>query len=262
MTNIPPVTGGKVFIEADTHTDYHYGLFAALDADTGTEVWHVGTIPLAQGGSQAISGDIIYTPGGDGALWALNVNTGQVHWGYHAGFNVRGHTALCSAPAVDESNGWVIGIADTGHMFVLDKDTGRVVKEAFLGLPSWNVATPDPHPESGYWLPGPSGVAISPVDGLLYVAGTDYDRAWIETDTYGREKLFCYDYVTDPNNLILKWEYQFCTDDNCAIEENEYIVRGHGPYVVAWYSVPSPALADGHVYYASTNGKIYCFGDP
>ncbi len=30
--------------------------------------------------------------------------------------------------------------------------------------------------------------------------------------------------------------------------------------MVAWYSVPSPALADGHVYYASTNGKIYCFG--
>jgi DNA-binding beta-propeller fold protein YncE len=147
-------------------------------------------------------------------------------------------------------------------MFVLNKGTGRVVKEAFLGLPSWNVATPDPHPESGYWLPGPSGVAISPDDGLLYVAGTDYDRAWVGTGTYGREKLFCYDYLTDPNTLILKWEYQFCTEDNCAIEDNEYIVRGHGPYVVAWYSVPSPALVDGHVYYSSTNGKIYCFGDP
>jgi outer membrane protein assembly factor BamB len=253
---------GKVFIEADAHTDYHYGLFAALDAETGDEVWHHGTIPLAQGGSQAISGDIIYTPGGDGALWALNVYSGQVHWGYHAGFNVRGHTSLCSAPAVDETRNWVIGIADTGHMFVLNKDNGRVVKEAFLGLPSWDVNVPDPHPESGYWLPGPSGIAISPEDGLLYVGATDYDRAWIETNTYGREKLFCYDYVTDPNTLILKWEYQFCTDDNCAIEENEYIVRGHGPYVVAWYSVPSPALADGHIYYASTNGKIYCFGDP
>jgi len=258
VTNIPPVKDGKVFIEADTHTDYHYGLFAALDADTGTEVWHVGTIPLAQGGSQAISGDIIYTPGGDGALWALNVNTGQVHWGYHAGFNVRGHTALCSAPAVDETNGWVIGIADTGHMFVLDKDTGRVVKEAFLGVPSWQEG--DAHPDAGYWLPGPSGIAISPADGLLYVAGTDYDRAWIETNTYGQEKLFCYDYANS-STLTPLWEYQFCTDGNCLIEENKYIVRGHDPYVVAWYSVPSPALADGHVYYSSTNGKIYCFGD-
>ena len=223
VTNIPPVHNGKVFIEADTATDYHYGYFATLDADTGAEVWHHGTIPLAQGGTQAISGNTIFSPGGDGALWALDVDTGQVQWGYHAGFNVRGHTALCSAPAVDESNGWVIGIADTGHMFVLNKDTGRVVKEAFLGLPSWNVF--DPHPESGYWLPGPSGIADSPDDGLHYVAGTDYVRAWIETNTYGREKLFCYDYVTDPNKLILIWEYQFCADDNCAIEDNEYIVR-------------------------------------
>ncbi len=136
MTNIPPVKDGKVFIEADTATDYHYGQFATVDASTGAELWHVGTIPLAQGGTQAVSGNTLFAPGGDGALWALNINTGQVQWGYHAGFNVRGHTALCSAPAVDESRSWVIGIADTGHMFVLNKDTGRVVKEAFLGLPT------------------------------------------------------------------------------------------------------------------------------
>jgi len=177
VTNIAPVKDGKVFIEADTATDYHYGQFGTVDAETGAELWHVGTIPLAQGGTQAVSGNTLFAPGGDGALWALNINTGQVQWGYHAGFNVRGHTALCSAPAVDESRSWVIGIADTGHMFVLNKDTGRVVKEAFLGLPSWNVF--DPHPDSGYWLPGPSGIAIAPEDGLLYVAGTDYDRAWL-----------------------------------------------------------------------------------
>ncbi len=38
VTNIPPVNDGKVFIEADTATDYHYGYFATLDADTGAEV--------------------------------------------------------------------------------------------------------------------------------------------------------------------------------------------------------------------------------
>ena len=157
-------------------------------------------------------------------------------------------------------DGWVIGIADTGRMFVLNKDTGTGGE----GGISWDCPAGtcfDPHPESGYWLPGPSGIAVSPDDGLLYVAGTDYDRAWIGSQyDRGREKLFCYDYVTDPNTLIPKWEYQFCTNDDCSTEANEFIVGGHGPYVVAWYSVPSPALADGHVYYASTNGKIYCFG--
>jgi len=42
VTNIPPVLDGKVFIEADTLTDYHYGLFAAVDADTGAD-WGIST---------------------------------------------------------------------------------------------------------------------------------------------------------------------------------------------------------------------------
>ncbi len=259
VTNIPPVTDGKVFINADTATDYHYGQFAAVDADTGEEVWHLGTIPLAQGGSPPISGDTIYFPGGDGALWALDIDNAQVKWGHHAGFNVRGHTALCSPPAVDEVHGWVIGIADTGRMFVLNKDTGRIVKEAFLGLPSWNVG--DPHPDAGYWLPGPSGIAIVPSQGLLYIAATDYERAFLGSSYYGREKLFCYDYLSDPNTLVKLWDYQFCQDnDVCATPNDEYIVRGHDPYVVSWYSASSPGLADGHVYFNSHNGKIYCFG--
>ncbi len=216
---------------------------------------------MAQGGSTPVSGDIIYFPGGDGALWALNINTGQVQWTYWAGFNNRGTTALCSAPAVDETRGWLIGIADTGHMFILNKDTGRVVKEAFLGVPSWNVG--DPWPDSGYWLPGSSGVNIVPTQGLLYVVGTDFDRAWQGRTTKGREKLFCYDYISDPNTLVKVWEYQFCSDnDACATPDSEYLVSGQSPYVVAWYTPGTPALADGHVYYASHNGKIYCFGDP
>ena len=42
---------------------------------------------------------------------------------------------------------------------------------------------------------------------------------------------------------------------------NEYLVKGHDPYQVAGYSLSSPALADGHVYYGSWNGHVYCFGD-
>ncbi len=74
----------------------------------------------------------------------------------------------------------------------------------------------------------------------------------------GREKLFCYDYGSG-DTLTLLWEYQFCKDnDVCATEDDEYLVRGMD--LAGWYSMPSAALADGHVYHASNNGKIYCFG--
>jgi hypothetical protein len=94
------------------------------------------------------------------------------------------------------------------------------------------------------------------------VSATDYDRAWKGQFNKGQEKLFCYDYVTNPSTLTPVWEYQFCINDDCSVVNNRYLVRGHDPYTVAWYNTPSPALADGHVYFASDNGKIYCFGDP
>ena len=57
VTNIPPVKDGKVFIEADTATDYHYGYCLPRWMQIQVhDIWQVGTIPLAQGGTQAISG--------------------------------------------------------------------------------------------------------------------------------------------------------------------------------------------------------------
>ncbi len=44
VTNIPPVAGGKVFFNADTVTDYHYGQMAACDVNTGEKLWHVGPV--------------------------------------------------------------------------------------------------------------------------------------------------------------------------------------------------------------------------
>jgi hypothetical protein len=44
--------------------------------------------------------------------------------------------------------------------------------------------------------------------------------------------------------------------------ESQHILRGWDEQTTSFYNVPSPALADGHVYYNSYNGKVYCFGSP
>ena len=41
----------------------------------------------------------------------------------------------------------------------------------------------------------------------------------------------------------------------------EFVVKGHDPYQVSFYTLGSVALADGHVFYGSYNGHVYCFGD-
>jgi outer membrane protein assembly factor BamB len=100
-------------------------------------------------------------------------------------------------------------------------------------------------------------MAIVPAQGILYIAGTDFDRAWQGGGSKGREKLFCYRYAGCGNTLKQLWDYQFFGPEGA-----EFIVKGHDPYQVAFYTLGSPALADGHVYYGSYNGKVYCFGAP
>jgi len=261
VTNIPPVADGKVFFNADTVIDYHYGQMAACDINTGAQAWQVGPIPLAQGGNPAISlsRNTIFWPEGDGAVWATDVTTGHVKWVYHGGFCVKGATGVASSMAVDESRGWVLGAADTGRMFVLDMDTGKLIKETYLGVPTWQPG--DGQPDSGFWMPGYSAMALVPSQGIFYISGTDYDRAWGGQFRKGREKLFCYDYASNSTTITKLWEYQFLGPEQNPANP-QYIVKGHDPYQVSGYSLSSPALVDGHVYYGSWNGHVYCFGDP
>jgi len=260
VTNIPPVANGKVFFNADTVIDYHYGQMAACDVTTGAQQWQVGPIPLAQGGNPAISipRNTIFWPEGDGAVWATDLTTGHVKWTYFGGFCVKGATAVASSMAVDEGRGWVLGAADTGHLFVLDMDTGELIKEAYLGVTTWQPG--DEWPTAGFYMPGYSAIALVPSQGIFYISGTDYDRAWGGQSRKGREKLFCYDYVSNSTTLTKLWDYQFLGPEWNPINP-QYIVKGHDPYQVAGYSLSSPALVDGHVYYGSWNGHVYCFGD-
>jgi hypothetical protein len=109
-------------------------------------------------------------------------------------------------------------------------------------------------------MPGYSAIALVPSQGIFYISGTDYDRAWGGQSRKGREKLFCYDYVSNSTTLTKLWDYQFLGPEWNPINP-QYIVKGHDPYQVAGYSLSSPALVDGHVYYGSWNGHVYCFGN-
>ena len=77
--------------------------------------------------------------------------------------------------------------------------------------------------------------------GIFYISGTDYDRAWKGQVQEGREKLFCYDYVSNSTTLTQLWEYQFLGPEwyppRHPEHNPEYIVKGHDPYQVAGYSL-------------------------
>ncbi|MCK5010137.1 MAG: PQQ-like beta-propeller repeat protein, partial [Deltaproteobacteria bacterium] len=165
IANIPPVDSeGNVYVNDDFHADYCHGLFRSFKSN-GEHNWTFGPTPVAQGGTQSISGDTIFFPNSDGVLWALNKNTGALRWTFHGGFLPKGESGLTSSAAIDEEHGWVLGASDTGRIFVLDKKTGRLVREAYLGVPDWNPG--DDIPSEGFWFPGSGSMAIVPKQTLL-----------------------------------------------------------------------------------------------
>ena len=115
----------------------------------------------------------------------------------------------------------------------------------------------DGEPALGFYFPGYSAIALF-LPREFHISGTDYDRAWQGQNKKGREKLFCYNYDSGGSTITQVWEYQFFGTGTPP--NNEYLVKGHDPYQVAGYSLSSLALADGHVYYGSWNGHVYCFG--
>lgn len=113
----PTVVGGRVYIGANT------GVFYALDAATGTVLWHrfLGFVPKKTCGSRGIlstatvttdpsTGKLtVYVAGGGGYLYALDAATGATVW--------RSVVAIPSATKSDYYN-WASPVVTGGRVFM------------------------------------------------------------------------------------------------------------------------------------------------
>lgn len=67
------VSGGKLFVASA------YAFLAALDADTGRELWRVDfDAPLT--GSPAVQGNSVYVTAADSTMWSLDIADGRIQW--------------------------------------------------------------------------------------------------------------------------------------------------------------------------------------
>ncbi len=75
ITASPVVTEGVVYLAATNAGVY------ALDAETGTELWHYpqeGTFKVLA--SPRVADDLVYVNADDGKLYALDAGTGVLKW--------------------------------------------------------------------------------------------------------------------------------------------------------------------------------------
>ncbi len=165
--NGPAVGYGKVFVTKDPYS------ISALDLNTGQEMWtktisNVATTgidiqPVVYNGMVYTStvpgqGDVFYSPGGMGLIYALDVNTGDEMWS----FNTVKDGDLWGHPDVNSGGGcWYSPSVDTR--------TGTIF---------WSVANPAPFAGTTGWPSGSSYDTALYTDSVLALNSTSGDLEW------------------------------------------------------------------------------------
>jgi len=94
-----------------------YGLFSAVDVDTGKVVWQYRTKLPLMGGS-ASAGDLVFVGEGDGHFDALDAKTGKLLWQYQTG------AGISAAPVAYEIGGREYVAVASGGNFLLNTQPG------------------------------------------------------------------------------------------------------------------------------------------
>jgi eukaryotic-like serine/threonine-protein kinase len=256
IVSSPTVSGGMVYFEA------YDGNFYALNAAGGHLLWkfqtggehrfsakHLhGVQPGAETmpdpfdaylSSPAVWNGAAYFGSGDGNIYSLNAQTGELNWKFKTGDIVH------ASPA----------IAD-GMLFVGSWDSYFYALDAATGAQKWKFKTgedPDTHNQVGIQS------SASVADGIVYFGCRDSHLYAVDEQT-GQQKWAMSMkgswVVSSP--AVRDGMIYFVTSDSSllyALDAKTGEVK-HSLGFDHWYLYSSPALAGGMLYVGSTQGKI------
>jgi alcohol dehydrogenase (cytochrome c) len=104
-----------------------YGLFSAVNVDTGEIVWQHRTTQPLMGGSVSV-GDLVFVGEGDGHFDAFDAKTGKLLWQYQTG------AGISAAPVAYEIDGREYVAVASGGNLLLDTQPGDTL--LVFGLPN------------------------------------------------------------------------------------------------------------------------------
>ena len=231
----PAVVDGVVYV------GYPEGTLYALNASTGSKIWDYTTKDMGNGvaiqSSPAVVDGVVYFGSLDHNIYALKASTGEKIWNHTVRLSVS------SAPAV--SGGVVYVSSHFGYLYVLKAASGEEL---------WHFTVSDNVQSLEDYSPTVAG-------GVVYVRSSDNGEL----------------YALDASNGDLKWENR---------DHGPLYVRGSSAAIVGdvvysgtsalnastgeeLWQFPtndtiyaSPAVSNGVLYIASTDGYFYAIGEP
>ena len=268
----PTVAEGKVYFGSGD------GYLYALDAVSGQLRWKFKTGDVVHA-SPAYSQGVVFVGSWDSYFYAVDATTGKEKWRYHAGEDALLHNQVGfqSSPAV------VDGVVYTGcrdaQLYALDAETGKL-KWKFDNALSWVISSPAVANGKVYFgtsdsslfhvVDAATGKALVRQDAKAYTfsspALTD-DTVYIGVlngtlaarDRNSGELLW--EFQTDASRKNLGWvltaerrfNNPFLFHDNWR--EGPIVAQVQQTSVGSIFS--SPLVADGVIYFGSTDGNLY-----
>lgn len=272
----PTIVDGSVFVGSDD------GRIQALDADDGSESWHVETDDRVTA-SPAVSDGVAFVGSNDGHVYALDTADGSEEWTFETDGDI------ISSPAV--ADGVVYIGSEDNHTYALDVEDGSEL---------WSFETGD-------------SVRSSPLvaDGIVYVGSddtsiyalnaTDGTEEWafetgssvFSSPTLVDDQVFVASdqvYALDAATGSEAWTYEpdFWVVNSLTVEGDSLYVKDAawdataGTYQelltavdiadgteqwtyeiddAGWYSDSTPTVADGIVYVGSNDGGFHAIDD-
>ena len=126
------IANGIVYFGTQNSNDQTDGIFFALNATSGEEIWEQGPLPKYLNSCPAIAYGVVYTCSLDGNLYAFDaLNGGDALWSFDTGFPITSPPLIVSNVIyVGSTNGTIYGLATSGAK-LWSYDTGSAINAPF-----------------------------------------------------------------------------------------------------------------------------------
>jgi len=130
----PTLAGGMVYFGSGDHNVY------ALDAKTGTLQWKFATGDVVHA-APAVAGGVVYIGSWDSNMYALNAANGSLIWKFQTGEDPKQHNQIGLPSSASVIDGVVLFGCRDGHFYAVDAKTGRQKwsEDNHMG---WVIASP------------------------------------------------------------------------------------------------------------------------
>lgn len=268
----PTIADGVVYIGSGDQHVY------ALDAATGARRWAFATGDVIHS-APAVSGGVVYIGSWDRNLYALDAATGRERWRYTTGNDtlIYNQIGIASSPAVVD--GVVLVGGRDGHFHAVDAATGAL-KWKHNNRGGWTIASPAVKGGVVYF-PTSDGTRFKAIDIAtgnvrfdLQNKAVSYSSPALAGDVafYGTADGLLN--AVDITRGTLRATFQTdgskengprLLDDNGRIRTNllyteqtlDGMASGFRAMQTLGSVLSSPVVADGVVYFGSTDGKVY-----